>query len=275
MPLSAFAEFADLVGTGPAATPPPFSSGGTAALPVEEILARDYDLDLGNCISRGWKLLQENFGLLFCGLLIYAGVEFAIALFGMIPIIGTLFSLANIFIVGPLLGGLYYVNLQAIRRQPANAGDVFAGFRTNFLQLFLGNLIPGLLAALCMIPAGIVALLTILPASIRHEQPGPAALVFLFGVALVCVIPAVFLQINWVFTLPLIIDRKMNFWPAMQLSWKMTVQHWWQVFGLLVLVALINIGGTLLCCVGLLFSAPIGIGAMMYAYEDIFGRRTG
>ena len=275
IPLSAFAEFSDLVETGPAATPPPFSIGGTAALPVEEILARDYDLDIGNCISRGWNLLKENFGLLFCGLLIYVGVEFALGALGAIPIIGALFSLANIFVVGPLLGGLYYINLQAIRRQPASAGDVFAGFRTAFLQLFLGNLISGLLAVLCLIPAGIVALLTILPAVIHHEQPGSAALAILIAVALVCVIPVVFLQINWVFTLPLIIDRKMNFWPAMQLSWKMTTKHWWQVLGLLVLVALINIGGTLLCCVGLLFSAPIGIGAMMYAYEDIFGRRTG
>ena len=56
----------------------------------------------------------------------------------------------------------------------------------------------------------------------------------------------------------------------MKASWKRVNQHWCMVFGLLVLVGLINIGGLLLCCVGILFTLPIGLGALMYAYETIF-----
>jgi len=244
-----------------------------AGLPAD-LFARDYDLDIGGCIGRGWELLKDNFGLLLCGTLIYLGIELGIGMLGAIPLIGPLFSLANIVVVGPLLGGLYYLSLQAIRRQPAGAGDVFTGFRTAFLQLFLGKLVPALLAGLCLIPAAIVAVITIIPSILHHQPPGPGSLLIVIVIALACMIPMFFLQVNWIFTLPLIIDRKLNFWEAMQTSWKMVGKHWWYVFGLLLLVGLLNVVGVFLCCVGLLFTKPIGFGALMYAYEIIFSARA-
>ena len=62
----------------------------------------------------------------------------------------------------------------------------------------------------------------------------------------------------------------MGFWQAMELSRKMVSKHWWHVFGLMILLGLLNIVGLLACCVGALFTVPIGIGALMYAYETIF-----
>jgi uncharacterized membrane protein len=271
-PLQTFPEFAEALaakGVSSAAAP----GTATARLPAD-VLERDYNLDIGGCISGGWNLLTNNFGMLFCGALIYFGIEMGIALLGAIPLIGPLFSLANLFVMGPLLGGLYYLSLQTIRRQSATAGDVFAGFRAAYLQLFLGQLVAGLLAGLCMIPAVIAGVITILPSVMHHRPPGVPQIVIVGLVALVCMIPMIFLQVNWKFTLPLIIDRQMNFWPAMQASWKMVGKHWWQVFGLLVIVGLINVAGVLVCCVGVLFTMPIGIAATMYAYETIFSAAT-
>jgi len=36
---------------------------------------------------------------------------------------------------------------------------------------------------------------------------------------------------------------------------------------------LANLGGALACCIGALVTMPITFGAMMYAYEDLFGTR--
>ena len=237
-----------------------------------DFLERDYELDLVGCVSRGWELLKNNFGLLFVAALIYNLIEGGIALLGIIPIIGPLFSLANMLVVGPLMGGLFYVFLQTIRGRPASAGDVFMGFRKSFAQLFLGYLIPALLAGLCLIPAGIVAAICILPI-ISADTPAspPVEVLVIIGVTvLVCLLAVCFLTINWVFALPLIMDKQMDFWTAMKTSWKMVRKHWWQAFGLMVLVGLLNVAGMLACCVGLLFTMPIGIGAWMYAYETIF-----
>ena len=54
-------------------------------------------------------------------------------------------------------------------------------------------------------------------------------------------------------------------------SRKMVNKHWWQIFGLVILISLLNVAGLCACCVGLLFTIPIGIAALMIAYETIFG----
>jgi uncharacterized membrane protein len=275
LPLSAFADFANALGIS--TTPPTFSAGAQAPLaePIEQVLARDYQLDIGACISKAWNLMSANMGMIIGGVLIYFAIELGIGVLGMIPLIGPVFSLGNLVIVGPLEAGVFYLLLNVIRRQPANAGDVFEGFRRCFGQLFLGKLVSGLLAGLCMIPAVIVAAFVLfVPMALHHQQqPTPAQIIIVVAAFLVCMIPTVVLQINWIFTLPLIIDRRMSFWPAMQASWKMVTKHWWQIFGLFILVALLNVVGMILCCVGLLFTIPVGFGALMYAYETIFSAR--
>ncbi len=268
-PVIAFPEFAEALAAKAPSAPPPFASAGASGV-APEILERDYDLDLGGCISRGWDLLQKNMGLLVGATLIYLGIGIAFSLLGAIPLIGAIFSLLSLFVTAPLMGGLFYVTLQAIRRQPASAGDVFEGFRRAFIQLVLGYIVSTILTALCLIPAVIVGLAMLLPAITHHHQPDPASVIITGAVGLVCLVPMIFLTVNWMFTLPLIVDKRLEFWPAMQTSWKMVRKHWWQLFGLVLLVGLINLGGLLLCCVGLLFSVPLGCAAMMYAYETIF-----
>ena len=269
--LSAFPEFAaafagksEMPNVVPVATP-------------TDLLEHDYELDIGGCISCGWNLLKNNFRLLFVGVLIYFLIEGAIAGFGAIPFIGPLFSIANLFIVGPLMGGVFYIFIQAIRGRPAEIGDVFSGFRKAFVQLFLGYLVPALLAGLCIIPAIVVFIIGIIRSGVGagHQVLGhnlfPTEVLLPFVIVLVvCMIPMVYLQISWSFTLPLIIDKQMDFWTAMGVSRKMVNKHWWHVFGLMILIGLLNIVGLLACCVGVLFTIPIGMGALMYAYETIF-----
>jgi GYF domain 2 len=268
-PVIAFPEFAEALAAKPPSSPPPFAAGGTTGV-APEILDRDYDLDLGGCISRGWNLLQKNMGLLVGATLIYLGIAIAMSLLGAIPLIGAIFSLLSLFVTAPLMGGLFYVTLQAIRQQPASAGDVFEGFRRAFIQLVLGYIVPAILTSLCVIPAVVVGLVTLLPAVTQNQEPSLGAILATVGVGLVCLLPLIFLTVNWMFTLPLIVDKRLDFWPAMQTSWKMVRKHWWQLFGLIILVGVLNLAGVLLCCVGLLFSMPLGFAAMMYAYETIF-----
>jgi hypothetical protein len=273
-PLSAFPEFA-------AALAVSFTPLPSVATPVDW-LERDYELDIGGCISRGWELVKNNFGLLFVGVLIYFLIEGAIGGLGSIPHIGPLFSIANLFIAGPLMGGVFYIFIQAIRGQPTNVGDVFAGFRRAFIQLFLGTLVPGLLIGLCMIPFVIVLCVKCFPAITHIQHAGSnnaevlAAIKSTWSISLpvllICMIPVIYLAVSWKFTLPLIIDRQMDFWSAMGASRKMVSKHWWQVFGLVILISLVNVAGLLLCCVGILITIPIGFGALMYAYETIFSQ---
>ncbi|MGC8989267.1 MAG: GYF domain-containing protein [Verrucomicrobiia bacterium] len=105
--LGSLPEFADALAANPPHIEPSVFRPPTE--PVEVPLDRDYVLNIDECISRGWELLQNNFSVLFVASLIYLLIEFGIGLLGAIPFVGPVFSLANAIVVGPLLGGLFWV----------------------------------------------------------------------------------------------------------------------------------------------------------------------
>jgi len=280
-PLAQFPEFAAALGAPPA--PATIAPIRTAA----DFLERDYDLDIVGCFSRGGELVKGNMGLLFVSTLIYLFIEFAVGGLGSIPLIGPLFSLANFVCSGPLIGGIFYLFIKVNRGEPATLGDMFSGFQRAFAQLFLGILVLSLLMGLCCSPIIVVLIVKLIPMAaqlqqLKHIQPGtmpdPETIHALMGilwtvlpVALICAVPVTYLSVCWKFALPLIVDRQMDFAAAMRASWKMVNKHWWMVFGLVILISLLNVVGLLVCCVGLLFTIPIGYAALMIAYETIFG----
>ncbi|MBI5387570.1 MAG: DUF4339 domain-containing protein [Verrucomicrobia bacterium] len=143
-------------------------------------------------------------------------------------------------LAGVCFGGYFWLLLKLIRGERAEFGDCFAGFSLAFLQLFLAGLVTGILESI--------------------------------GI-LLCLIPGIYLMVAWTFVLPLVIDKKLEFWPAMELSRKVVNQHWWIVFGLVLVCYLTLILGMVACCVGLFVALPVAFGAMAYAYEDIFGSK--
>jgi hypothetical protein len=293
--LAQFPEFAAaLAGQAAPATIAPVK---TAA----DLLERDYELDLGGCIARGWELLKGNFGILFVASLIMVAAIFGFPIaLGLIiapltkhllqtpPIVQVGFNyllpVVTTLIIGPTAGGVFLAFLKTIRKQPVGMDGLFAGFQSAFAQLYLGALVVGLITGACMLPGQYVWQMKAGPLleQMQHLQNDPAGmqnllpqLLAAFTSALpllfVCLIPVTFLTVCWQFTLPLIIDKQMDFSTAMKTSWKMVNKHWWQVFGLTILVGLVSFAGLLGCCIGVLFTAPIGMAAMMVAYETIFG----
>jgi hypothetical protein len=226
-PLTSLPEFADaLAAKTPLAPPPPLAVPLPGADPealAAEVIARDYQVEIGDCLSRGWDLVMRNFWLL-------VGASFVVGLIqGAVPLLA-----------GVCMGGLYALCLKLIRHERAEFGDAFAGFSSDFLPLFLAGIVTGLLT--------------------------------MMGI-LLCVVPGIYLAVVWVFCLPLVVDRKLDFWPAMEVSRKVVNKHWWVIFGLLLAGLLVNLLGLLVCCVGVYVAQPIVIAALAYAYEDIFGAK--
>jgi len=132
-PLAAFPEFADALAQRN--VPAQLSSVGATPVQTLDLLATDYSLDIGDCVGAGWALIQDKFGLVVGGAAIYLLIQIGLNGIGNIPILGTIVSLVNyVFIAGPLLAGLYYFLLKALRGQPVEVGDIFAGFRINYFQ---------------------------------------------------------------------------------------------------------------------------------------------
>jgi hypothetical protein len=297
-PLAQFPEF------GFTASPVPGAISGAAtgpAIPLEEIKARDYSLDIISCVSRAWALMKDNFGTVFVTFLLFLGLSLAarfiiqmiLAAGGVshLPLPKQMYftPITVIFIslvIGPALGGLFHVYLSLIRGRAATAGDLMTGFKS-FQDLFLANLITMLIMTACTFPYLLAMANKLGPVleKLQQQRSTPPDLHELFSgmissytepfpLFLIGLIPAMYFSVSLQFATPLIIDRKIGVWSAFATSWKIVHKHWFQIFGLVVVVSIVKIAGGLLCCVGMLVTAPIAILAVCYAYEDIFGRKA-
>ena len=182
--------------------------------------------------------LSRGWALVSSNLMVLAGAT----VLGWLVTVGLAFVPILGWIVGfVLLGGLDYMFLRRIRGEEVQIGDVFAGFNLALLNLTMAGLVKWLLT---MIGLGL------------------------------CIVPGIYLAVGYVFALPLAIDKKMEFWTAMEVSRRVVHEHWWSMFALVIVLALVVFAGFLLCGVGAVISIPVASAALMYVYEDLFGTRA-
>jgi hypothetical protein len=233
-PLSQFPEFsAALQARVQTVNQPPAAAAVTAQSVAEPVLSDDPRLDVGSCFGRSFALLQKHFWLVVGATAIAHLVLFAM---GLIPYFG---PAAGLVLGGVFAGGVYAFFLKLVRGQPAAVGDVFTGFNVAIGPLILTGLISMLLIGI--------------------------------GTCL-CILPGIYLFVSWLFAIPLVIDKKLDFWPAMETSRQVVGKHWWVVFALVLLGLLVHLAGFIACIVGWFIASPVVYGAIAYAYEDIFNR---
>ena len=205
-----------------------------------EILARDYVLDIGSCLRRGWALVRSDFWPLVGVTALVLALLSAVSSIGEASrSVGNVHfgtSVLGILLGGPLMGGLYLHFLKKIRGERVHVETAFSGFSNAFLHLLLASFVTGVLTTL-----GFICL----------------------------ILPGVYLCVAWFFTLPLVIDKRLDFWPAMQLSRRVISKHWWKFLGFLIVLGLVNLAGLICCCVGVFVTLTVSLAALMYAYEDI------
>jgi len=197
---------------------------------AQQIIARDYQLSAGSCISRGWGIMKSNFWLCVGGVFLSLLVSQAAS---MIPILGPL------FVYGPLKAGLYWMMVRLHRHEPASIGDAFAGFTRNIWHLVGVGVIVIIGILCCLVPAGICFGVAFAASS---TDPSPAMLAIGGLLGVIGFLVMIYLGVSWVFSFTLVIDKGIECWAAMKLSRRIVSLHWWQVFGVLFLTSLL-IGG--------------------------------
>ena len=74
---------------------------------------------------------------------------------------------------------------------------------------------------------------------------------------LLLILPGIYLSIAYVFTLPLIADKGMGVWEAMEHSRKAVTKHWFKVFFVMAILSIIMILGLLAFGIGLIWAVPL------------------
>ncbi|WP_205370879.1 MULTISPECIES: DUF2189 domain-containing protein [Thermoleptolyngbya] len=202
---------------------------------VPDVVQTGYSVDIGKYLGEGWELFKKNAGGFF-------GFTLIMLLVSIIPQvlperIKPLGSIASSVLSGPLGAGFYIVAFKLMKQRATTFSDFFRGFN-HFLPLFLASLVTGILT--------------------------------LIGFALF-VLPGIYLAVAWMFTTPFIVDRKFDFWDAMESSRKVISRNWFSWFIFLIVLALLNFVGFLLFGVGALVTIPLSACAVAIAYQEVMG----
>ena len=214
------------------------------------------------CIKAGWELIKDQYWL-------FVGMSAVAMLIGSAVPMGILMA--------PMMCGLYLVFFKRMRREPFEFATLFKGFD------YFG---PGLIATLLhvlpimavVIPAYFlfyVGMIFSMAAAGSGDEPNPGpmlAVFVMFGIFWVVILVLItVISIGFTFAHPLIVDRKMQGFDAVKLSFKAAMANFWRLFGMALLSFLLSIGGVLLCYVGVFLVLPITYAAVAAAYEQVFG----
>jgi hypothetical protein len=179
-------------------------------------------------------------------------------------------------ILGPMICGIYLALFRRRRGEFVEFGILFKGF-DYFGESVVATLIHYVPMVMIIVPFYIVlygGMFLILPRQ-GGGEPDPTILFAWIAVltvlGLVMMVLIILLSVIFIFSYPLIVDRKMPGIEAAKLSAKAAMANFWPLLGLLVLNGLIALGGLLLCYVGIFLALPVTFAAIATAYEQVFG----
>jgi hypothetical protein len=154
-------------------------------------------------------------------------------------------------LAGPMLAGLFMITLDLHdKKEPKpEVGDLFKGFQC-FLDSFLYLLVWG------AITLTISFVLSLAPCI---GQIASIAVSIVIGTFVM-------------FGLPLIADRKMNFWDASMASINLVKLNLLPFIGLFIVAKVLGAIGLIVCGIGLIVTLPIALCVFTVAYRELFGK---
>ncbi|MFG0722464.1 hypothetical protein ACF8PU_12455 [Pseudomonas sp. GLN_6] len=219
---------------------------------IEEALSRGYDFTIGDLLSEAWQRVKGTKGIIIGGFVVFYTVllvaSFLIGgFFGILGVVSDspMLSVVVEMVVGIFASALAYpfmagINMIGIRRaadQPISFNDIFSHF---------GRTVPLVITA-------IISML----------------LIYLGMILLI--IPGLYLAIAYMLAIPLVVERGLSPWQALETSRKAITQHWFKVFGLFLLLGLITGISAIPLGIGLVWTIPLFTVAIGILYRTIFG----
>ena len=142
-----------------------------------------------------------------------------------------------VILQGAMIAGFHIFIATRLLRGKAEIGDLFKGF--NYF-------VPALVASLLI------------------------SIFVTVGIAL-CILPGLVVAAGLMFSYLFIIDKRMDFWPAMQASWALVSKNFAGFTLFWLALAGLQILGVLACIVGVFITIPIMYTAITIAYRDLVG----
>lgn len=235
-------------------------------------------IDATGCISNAWELVKLNYGMYFAISLVALLLSIGISC---IPIVG-------VALLGPVMGGIYFVALRAMRGEPVDFAMMFKGFE-KFVPLLIVSVIQGIPSMIGQVLNMIFRVTELLIRTSQGSRGGNIDFyqsnfqsnggdIALAGgmLAVIIVVAAVFTifsiawAITFAFAIPIAMDQDVDAITAIKLSARAGWSNIGGIIILAILLWLIGVAGFIVLCIGFLFVLPIINVAWAFAYRQVF-----
>ena len=227
---------------------PSEGSGGN----IDDAIAGNFEVNMLETLGEAWRglkgyklkchialalyvLVFVGAGILFgvlAGILAATGADQSV-----IGILGIVFQLVITVVALPMGFAIMIMAMRHAHNKSVSAGEIFKHFGS------MGGLVVAYLIQFIFIMIGMVLL----------------------------VVPGIYLIFAYMFAMPLVVEKRMGAWQALETSRKAVTKVWFRFFGLTMLISLINMLGVLTLGIAWIWTIPWSVLTIAMVYEKIFG----
>ena len=221
---------------------------------IEEGLRGNYRFEIFEVISEAWEKTSGAKGAIWLAILIYFAISIGLSIVSQIflAIVATMaanneavviffsFVLQVIFnaILFPVAVGLFILGIRRSAMASLQPGSIL-GFFSSMIPLFVTYILMSL-----MILVGLLLL----------------------------VLPGIYLMVAYYFAMPLVVEKGLSPWQAMEVSRKVISKRWFTMFFFMIVFLLIIVG-SMLVIIGWIWAIPLALIAYGIVYRNMFGIR--
>lgn len=213
---------------------------------LNAVVEEEYELNpnwtIGEIFSEAWQLKDGFKGTYWGAALIYAGIAIvATVVTGFLSkdsaVIGFILQIITVLITYPLIAGLTMIAVKRSVGIPTNAFMVL-DYYPKTIPLFLLYVLM-----VIMVMIGLILL----------------------------ILPGIYLMLAYMLAIPLLVDKNMGIWEALETSRKAITPCWFRTFGLLLLTSIILIISAIPLGIGLIWTVPFLGLVMGILYRNLMG----
>lgn len=193
-------------------------------------MEKEYDFDVIEIIKEGFNRTDGVKTQFFVAMLIYVGLTLALqGILGLIfplsgsPVNSIIVAILSYPVLMPIMAGIMMMGIKHSRGEEISFKSIF-----NYYHLTGKLSLAGIL----------IYIMT------------------LIGILLL-VLPGIYLSVAYMFALPLIVDKNMGVWEAMERSRKQVTKHWFKAFFLTILLSIIVAISMIPLGIGLFWTIPL------------------
>jgi uncharacterized membrane protein len=219
---------------------------------IEDAIAGNIEIGMIATMGAAWRNLKGfKLSCLIAFILYFIIAMFASfistpIIFGLIAIgadeatatiIGGVIQMVTSIVIMPMFMGIHIMGMRHAEQKSVSAGSIFNYFG-RAPAIFLCYLIMTI-----MIILGIFLL----------------------------ILPGIYLMIAYMFAMPLVVEKNMSAWRALEISRKALTRKWFPMLGLLLLLGIINTLGMFTLFIAWIWTVPWSVLTMSMVYTKLFG----